>query len=1087
MAEQQQALRTPIQAGQQPPASGKLSLRERLAQSRRGFDDAVSAYKATPTRADSFSNRLSNSPALGAQSPSPSPSLGFTVSRLSKLDSSARLGDAQLASTNARSSPMRDTLHTHNATSANIPQTLSNEQPRHDAQSELSSQPATFASQLQLSLASLPDGDRAYAPSQVAVTQMGTYSSLPLLPQLASSEHVIMLGLSCGQKETYLQNLNNKSRVIQKYCNGEVEDDPEITGIITELLKSAGRISTHLDLATDEKLNLERQDVGFALSHPKFQFLKSFFDNIRHQSLTIAVFAEPGRALDILELFFRGIKVRCRRTDGFSIFPPLQFDQVDGSITVMLASTGPEGARVLGNYASLVIALDSTFNISDEQVEKFRAHALEVGRLSPILRLVAVNTVEHVKLFLPSSSEHYLPQLMSYVAILRHQAGNLPDSYAEESKTAPRDIARTIIETIETGAITKVSIPNVPTLPIFDTPSQTSSQKSPVISPLQTSLPPHITSSHPPTVVSRVFETSQSEPTSQDIAASPEPLVSNPSVPVATQNSAPSQTTAQPPQHAGEKRRWTEIPGPQDAQVTGSQELPEKKRKVDEETLQHQTQNGDITRISDSQPNVSQVPDDTPDSQPPMDIDGSKLSRVDEAEVTVPPPPQTSDRVPSKEPIKELNNDGQVALTIREHGHTNTSIDPQVGRNNSTEISRDSMEGVIHETDQPSSRRNMNELGPGAAPQQSLPVPLQTTQQLEASNTFATQPPPDNPEHAKISDNNTREDLLASSPEPMDQTADHVQNPASEAIDGLIDPDDFEYPVFEGSAQLPMRATLNELIIQSREELMMTFMNKAREFNSWVSSTSRLQLRFEQMREETKQLKSILSKSKKAEAASEARNQRLTAELNGLRDERNKLRQDLQQARATLISSDKPDVVKMEQLRAENEKLQEQLKSANSQLESAKSELVWARDAYQTATREGGERGKEAEELRRLNETLQRKADERAITLRQMQHENLHKVKDQQINKLKHQLSERDERIRRLENERNTIGSYKGGRQLGTRASSVPRRGSPNASRTSSPGPGALPVMSTLPAPVGRENQNRPAHVQTAGRRSNKE
>jgi len=154
------------------------------------------------------------------------------------------------------------------------------------------------------------------------------------------------------------------------------------------------------------------------------------------------------------------------------------------------------------------------------------------------------------------------------------------------------------------------------------------------------------------------------------------------------------------------------------------------------------------------------------------------------------------------------------------------------------------------------------------------------------------------------------------------------------------------------------------------------------------------------------------------------------------------------------------------------------------QLDSAKSEVEWARGAYQTATREGGDRSKEAAELRRLNEELERKADERAVKLRELQFDSQRKVKDGEIGKLRLKLAERDERIRRLENEKINIG-YKGGRPLGTRATSVPRRGSPNTSRTSSPGPGG---SSTITAPSGRDHHStRPFHGHSASRRGNKE
>lgn len=269
---------------------------------------------------------------------------------------------------------------------------------------------------------------------------------------------------------------------------------------------------------------------------------------------------------------------------------------------------------------------------------------------------------------------------------------------------------------------------------------------------------------------------------------------------------------------------------------------------------------------------------------------------------------------------------------------------------------------------------------------------------------------------------------------------------------------------------------------QSPDQLRQLLIEKSRELHEWVKSTSRLQLRFEQAREEVKTLSSELKRTKNQIVSTQERMARLNTEVVNLKDERKQLKQDFQQACAALLSSEKPDVVKMEELRADNAKLQDEVSSLNRQLESSKSEVQYARDAYQKATREGGDRAKEAEELRRLNEELKRKADERAVKLREVQFVNQSKVKDQQIDKLKRVLAEREERIRRLELERNSIG-YKGGRPLGTRATSVPRRGSPSTSRTSSPGPGALPGNSTLTTAAGRDNH--PARpFLSGGRRS---
>ncbi|KAF8425572.1 hypothetical protein EV426DRAFT_51766 [Tirmania nivea] len=602
--------------------------------------------------------------------------------------------------------------------------------------------------------------------------------------------------------------------------------------------------------------------------------------------------------------------------------------------------------------------------------------------LSPVLRLVAVNTVEHVMLFLPPQTKYYLPQVMSYVAILRHQAGSLPAERADEVKASPKNIAKIIIEMSEKDVETALVTVDIPGLPIYEAASQSSTQQ-----PLEATLP--------------------------------------------------------------------------EVQVAGTEELPEKKRKV-VSALPTSSGAPDITHISDSQP-TTQAPVDMLDQESSMDIDQPELAVTTVFRPVAAPAQENTEQAMI---AAEDSQDSTVSLAIRENGDSEvTEPKNQI----SGEGSSDSMEGLTYNQPDLAEEElleNQRPIIPQALTEDRLDMPSAVADVgLEPNSKFTPE---------------TSIDANAESvtSPKLDSIAKQVDESGRVVIDGNMEQDDFEYPEFERPLKLPPELTLLEL---GPNQLRQLLIEKSRELHDWVNSTSRLQLRFEQAREEVKTLNFELKHSKDQVASAQERMTRLNTEVISLKDERKQLKQDLQQARAALLSSDKPDVVKMEELRAKNAKLKEEVTSLNRQLESTKSEAQYARDAYQKATREGGDRAKEAEELRRLNEELERKADERAVKLREVQFVNQSKVKDQQIDKLKRVLTEREERIRRLELERNSIG-YKGGRPLGTRATSVPRRGSPSTSRTSSPGPGALPGNSTLPAPAGRDHPARP--FLPGGRRS---
>lgn len=134
---------------------------------------------------------------------------------------------------------------------------------------------------------------------------------------------------------------------------------------------------------------------------------------------------------------------------------------------------------------------------------------------------MAANTVEHVKLFLPSQKNHYLPQLMSYVAILRHQAGSLPAAYTDELKSIPKKLAKFVGETFEPGSDLTLEIPSIPGLPIYEVEDLLSCKAIPCTVSLGST-----------TGVNR-------HPHLEVDAASPGSLT--------------------PGQHAGDKRRWDEV------------------------------------------------------------------------------------------------------------------------------------------------------------------------------------------------------------------------------------------------------------------------------------------------------------------------------------------------------------------------------------------------------------------------------------------------------------------------------------------------------------------------------------------------
>lgn len=138
-------------------------------------------------------------------------------------------------------------------------------------------------------------------------------------------------------------------------------------------------------------------------------------------------------------------------------------------------------------------------------------------------------------LFLPPQTEHYLSQVISYVAILRHQAGSLPEEYADEVKESPKNIAKIITEMSAKDVETAFVTSDIPGLPIYETASQSSTQQPPDEAPSHTPIPPI-----PPIP-------------DESPKVAPEQEASK----AASRTS--STCTIPPAPHAGDKRRWEEV------------------------------------------------------------------------------------------------------------------------------------------------------------------------------------------------------------------------------------------------------------------------------------------------------------------------------------------------------------------------------------------------------------------------------------------------------------------------------------------------------------------------------------------------
>lgn len=184
-----------------------------------------------------------------------------------------------------------------------------------------------------------------------------------------------------------------------------------------------------------------------------------------------------------------------------------------------------------------------------------------------------------------------------------------------------------------------------------------------------------------------------------------------------------------------------------------------------------------------------------------------------------------------------------------------------------------------------------------------------------------------------------------------------------------------------------------------------------------------------------------IEKAKRAQKLAEDRRERATNELSKVKAEAARLTADLREARNALMAGPYA-IAAAEKLRVENEELSEKLRAAEKRAAAKDEDFEFLRNQYQEASAVAGETRKEVEELQKANEYLERRASDNIIKLRQMHVDNQVSARDQEIENLKAQLKQRDDRLSRLEKEngkRTRATSSRGP----TPTSAVPYRKSP--------------------------------------------
>ncbi|KAI9847954.1 MAG: hypothetical protein M1837_001471 [Sclerophora amabilis] len=261
--------------------------------------------------------------------------------------------------------------------------------------------------------------------------QISSLASSAASPRQGEMEFLVPLPMNARVRDQYQQTIFNYRADIEEFTHSAGTADPKLRTRMVEMVDHVKKITLHPDLDNRDTLTQqsvpEHEEAKWAEhSSAKFLFLRHLLDELRSEEKHIAILAQPGQLLDILEVFLRANRVLYNRPDKHS----RSDETAVGPMNVTLLPTGEAGAGIIVSEASAVIAFDTSFSAKDRQAHISRTHMFNVGQLAPVISLIVTNSPEHIELCLPTAWDETrrMQALVSCVAQTRHEVGQLsPD------------------------------------------------------------------------------------------------------------------------------------------------------------------------------------------------------------------------------------------------------------------------------------------------------------------------------------------------------------------------------------------------------------------------------------------------------------------------------------------------------------------------------------------------------------------------------------------------------------------------------------------------------------------------------------
>ena len=269
-------------------------------------------------------------------------------------------------------------------------------------------------------------------------------------PRVGKMEFVVSLSLPPRIRDIYVKTIEEDQELMTKFLETE-NTDTSLKESMELLVSKINNVSNHVDLndqttMTQQEAAPEDHALWAVNCSGKFQFLARLLESLRDLDFHLAIVAQRGALLNIIELFLRGNHLNYNRPDTYSQSDP---NDSKGRLQITLISSGEEDSSALPKFANLVIAFDSSFNPEEAQIQSLRKHMLNVGQLSPVVHLLVYSSAEHIEKCIPKSftGTDRLKVLVNCVAQTRQFAGELtPEEHT------PEEAADEVVQFVQGGS-----------------------------------------------------------------------------------------------------------------------------------------------------------------------------------------------------------------------------------------------------------------------------------------------------------------------------------------------------------------------------------------------------------------------------------------------------------------------------------------------------------------------------------------------------------------------------------------------------------------------------------------------------------